>query len=476
MIMIKKPHRRSPRRTILWIVLFLALACSLPGQAAGLTIEDEARLGQQYLSLLQRYFEFVEDPYATAYINSLGQYLIRFLDTKHFQYRFYIVKSNDLNAFAVPGGHIFIFSGLIEAADEVDELASVVCHEIGHISGRHMANRLEQSKKLNLLSMAGLLAGILIGGDAGGALMAGTMGATQQAQLSYSRDDERQADQLGVKYMDSSGFDPAAQVTIMRKLSEASWGSVSKIPNYLLTHPGGPERMANIENMIAGREPAPGKPKAVKFKEQFPVFKTIVRATSMDPMDGERTFRRELDRQPDSPLAHFGLGMVLKERMEYEDAIHQFREALKGKAYTPIILAHLGEAYQLAGREDEAIATLEEALKLNRNNRTALFLLAQSYQGLEEYGKAIELYKKLSYMKPVRKEVYYNLGICYGRINRLARAHYNFGIYFLRTGQIEKSRFHLQKASALCKNDPSLRNRIRKAMEKTAPKPKAPTG
>ena len=121
-------------------------------------------------------------------------------------------------------------------------------------------------KKLNLLSMAGLLAGILIGGDAGGAIMAGTMGATQQAQLNYSRDDERQADQLGVKYMDTSGFDPSAQVTIMRKLSEASWGSASRIPSYLLTHPGGAERMATIENMISGQTRKPENPMAGAFR------------------------------------------------------------------------------------------------------------------------------------------------------------------------------------------------------------------
>ena len=462
------------RSLVLWAILCFALLYLFPRDAAGLTLEDEQILGRQYLGIIQQYFEFVEDPYVTAYINNLGQYLIKPLETKHFRYRFYVVKSNDLNAFAVPGGHIFIFSGLIEAADEVDELASVVCHEIGHISGRHMAHRLEQSKKMNLLSMAGLLAGILVGGDVGGALMAGTMGATQQAQLSYSRDDERQADQLGVKYMENSGFDPEAQITIMRKLSEASWGSVSKIPNYLLTHPGGPERMATIENMISGKKAPAGKAKAEKFKKMYPLFKTIVRATTMDPLYGEDTFRREVEKQPDSTLAHFGLGISLKRGMDYEDAIVQFQKALDGKVYLPIVLAHLGEAYQLAGRDDEAVAALEKALSMDRRNRTALFLLAHSYQSLEEYGKAIELYKKITYLGPARKEVYYNLGLCYGRVKKLARAHYNFGIYFMRARQTEKARFHLQKASALCQNDPSLKNRIRKAIEKLDPKPPPP--
>ncbi|NIR12428.1 MAG: M48 family metalloprotease, partial [Desulfobacterales bacterium] len=96
-------------------------------------------------------------------------------------------------------GHIFVFSGLINEMEEIDELAAVMCHEIAHVTARHLAHRIEQSKNLGWATLAGILAGILIGGSAGAAVMAGSQAATAQAQLHYSREDERQADQLGFK-------------------------------------------------------------------------------------------------------------------------------------------------------------------------------------------------------------------------------------------------------------------------------------
>ena len=93
---------------------------------------------------------------------------------------------------------------------EADELAAVLCHEMGHVAARHLSNRIEQNKKMAFATLAGLLAGALIGGKAAGAIMTGTMAANMQQQLNYSREDERQADQLGFKYMSLSGSIPGA--------------------------------------------------------------------------------------------------------------------------------------------------------------------------------------------------------------------------------------------------------------------------
>ena len=130
----------------------------------------------------------VDDDFAHRYINSLGQYLIRPLETKPFPFRFYNVKHKALNAFAGPGGHIYVFSGLVEAVDSLDELVAVLCHEIGHVSARHIASRFEQNKKIGMATMVGVLAGVVAGVAGGGAgagfgVAAGSMAAGQQAQL-----------------------------------------------------------------------------------------------------------------------------------------------------------------------------------------------------------------------------------------------------------------------------------------------------
>ena len=285
--------------------------------AYSLSIEDETKLGRQFVMSIQRYYEFVEDEFAVRYINELGQYLLRPVETQFFPFRFYILKDSTLNAFAAPGGHLFFFSGLIEMTQEVDELAAVVAHEIGHITARHLAHRIEQQKKVSWATLAGLLAAALVGGEAGAALMAGSLAAGQQASLAFSRENERQADQLEHKYMDAAGFDPAAMITTLKGLERGQWFASSRMPKYLLTHPTGPDRMANIEVMLAGYTPKPPNPETTRFKALFPYFRAIVRAKSMEPRDAERLFKLDLEKAPDSPVAHLGLGMVYRDQADF---------------------------------------------------------------------------------------------------------------------------------------------------------------
>lgn len=440
------------------IHLFLA-----EGRAFPLSVEEERILGQKFLASIRSSFDMVDDDFAHDYINDFGHYLIRPLATKHFPYRFYIINDQTLNAFAGPGGHIFIFSGLINLMDKPDELAAVICHEIGHVAARHLSERIEQNQKINLATMAGMLAGVLIGGNAGHALSTGTVAAGIQAQLHYSRNDERQADVLGFKYMAHTGFDPSGIITVLKKMHEGRWLSTNTIPPYLLTHPGGPERISSIQVMLSGYTPSSKGGPTDEFRKLFPFLKTILKAKYLESHEAERMFHRDLDRYPDSTLAHFGLGIVWKERSEYLKSIDHFQKALKGQPESVLILRNLGEAYQLKGEDEDAIEILERALKIDNQDRSTLFLMASSYQNLGEYPKATHLLEKLASMKPVKNGVFYNLGVSYGKQDRLALAHYNFGIYFKRLKKIQQAKFHFQKAEALSQNDPTLKRKIRKA-------------
>ena len=431
-----------------------------------LSVEDENVMAEKFLRDVRKYFSFEDDDFVNNYINELGRYLLKPLETKPFPFRFYIIRDNSLNAFAGPGGHIFIYSGLIEAVDELDELASVICHEIGHVSARHLARRIEQGKKIGYATMAGLLAGILIGGKAAGTIVSGSLAAGAQAQLHYSRDDERQADQLSFDYMIGAGFDPSGIIKVQQKLVKGQWYDLNRVPPYLLTHPGGAERMAHVDVLLADYSP-PEEIKAptIKFRTFFPFIKTILRARVMDPPQAEKLFNSDLEKDPESVSAHFGLGILCKERFEYAKAIKHFEKAIEGQPESMFILRHLGEVYQLKGDDRKAADILEGVLKTDERDKSALFLLAASYQNLEEYRKAILIYERLTSMKPVKKEVYYNLGVSYGRRDRLARAHYNFGLYFKMMNRIDKALFHFRKANGLSKNDSALRGRINEAMK-----------
>ena len=448
---------------VIFLFLFFSSSLLLSARVFAISIEEERKLGQKFLAQIREHFELIEDDFANQYITDLGHYLIRPLETKPFPFHFYIIKSKHQNAFAAPGGHIFVFSGLVEGMESLDELAAVICHEIGHVSARHLSQRIEQSQKIGLATMAGILAGALIGGELAQAVAAGSMAAGVQAQLHYSRQDERQADQLGFEYMKSAGINPLGMITTLKKLEKGRLWGTDRIPPYLLTHPTGPERMSNLDAMLSHFKPEPPKREVLRFRSDFQLFRTILRAKSLESKDAERLFQRDLEDDPSSLLPHLGLGIVYKERSEYELAIRHLRTALKAAPSSVVILRELGETYQLKGQNREAISILEEALELDAENRSTLFLLAISYENLERYGRAVELFEKLSYFRPVNKDVYYHLGISYGRLNKLSLAHYNFGLYFKRLRETEKAKFHFQKADQLSASDPVLRRKIHEA-------------
>jgi beta-barrel assembly-enhancing protease len=465
--------RKSPKkvkRVVFTLIVTLSILFRLHVEGYALSIEEEKIAGESFRDAVRKQLDMFDDDFCDAYINDLGQYITAFLETKPFPFHFYIVQKNDLNAFAGPGGHVFFFTGLIRVMDSADEMAAVMAHEIAHVSARHISERVEQSKMVSLAMLAGVIAGMLIGGKAAGALVTGSMAAGMQKQLSYSRDDERQADQLGFKYMDKAGFDPGGMVKVLKKLERATWIDANAIPPYLLTHPGGPERVAAMEIRLGEYESRSENTETAGFRHLFPYVKAVIIAKSGDVRNGERVFEAELERDPLSAPSHFGMGIVRKEQLHYAEAVAHLEKALSLEPRMPPILTALAEAYQMQGRYERAVEVLERALSVNDRDKTALLLLALSHRHLEDYRKSVVFLERLASMTPVKDEVYYHLGMSYGREGKLAQAHYNFGVYFKKTGIVEKARFHFQKAEELAGSDRLLRNRIETEREGLRPR------
>jgi len=429
-----------------------------------MSIDEESKLGKEFLTSVNKELVIVDDAFVKEYITDLGNYLGQYQETKPFSLNFYIIKDNQLNAFAGPAGHVFVYSGLINAMDQVDELASVISHEIGHVSVRHLSSQAEKSKMIGIGTMAGILAGALIGGQAADAIIMGSMAAGIQKQLSYSRDDEREADQLGFKKAYLAGFKPEGFISALAKLQQGQWGT-DETPAYLLTHPVDSERMSNLESLGHQYSSPTETAEAERFRGLYPFFRTIVKAQSSDPKDAERYFNLELEKAPDSSLAHLGLGIALEKKGEYSSAIEHYNKALEGLTEKAPILRYMGETYQMKGQVHDAINTFEKALEINNKDKGTLYLLAMSYQDAEEYAKAVEIYGKLTFMDPVKDDVFYNLGLSLGRQGNLGLAHYNFGLYFKRVGETDNAEFHFKKAGELAGNDQVLQDKIKKEME-----------
>lgn len=452
------------------IVAFSVGATALAdSHAALLSPEEETTLGQTFLASISSHYEFADYPYIVRYINDLGNHIGRQVEVPYFPLKFYVIRDNTINAFAAPAGHVFFFSGLIRMMDNVDELASVLAHELGHVSARHLAAKIERSQKIGLATMAGVLAGILIGGKAAGALMTGSMAAGIQAELGYSRDDERQADQLGLKYTCLSGFDPGGMVTVLQKIQRENRYGGQDIPPYLLTHPGAAERMGNIEGMSRGYTMMPESDETKKLRLDFPIFHTMVVALCDDKEEATREFKKILQADPESSMAHYGLALILQREGNIHEALTHFGAGLRENPYSIPILFSMGKAYQAIGEYENAVSILRKARELSPKDTEILYLLALSFQNLEQYGQASSIYEKLTFLPPVDDEVYYNLGLVYGRQGKLALAHYNLGIYFTKLRSKEKALFHFEKARELAQSDPALRERIDKALMSLKP-------
>jgi predicted Zn-dependent protease len=175
-----------------------------------ITIQEEREMSKEFMAVVRAQFPLIEDPVINDYVNRVGKRILAAIPPQPFDYQFHVLHEDVYNAFATPAGHIFFNSGLFAALDSEEELAGIIGHEIAHVVCRHISDRIESSKKIGMATLAGMVAGVLLGaGGAAAAASAVTMGsvaAGQTAALAYSRENEMQADQLGLEYLTLAGY------------------------------------------------------------------------------------------------------------------------------------------------------------------------------------------------------------------------------------------------------------------------------
>ncbi|MFW6237181.1 MAG: M48 family metallopeptidase, partial [Desulfosudaceae bacterium] len=204
--------KRPRSRILLTVILSVCLLTAGPGRC--LTTSEERKMGEKFLQHARRAYHFVEDPFIVHYFNEIGQRLASFFPEEPFDYQFYVIENPVYNAFAAPAGHVFVNSGLVSAMDSEEELAGILTHEIAHVYCRHLAEKIEKNKTISLATLAGMAAAVFLGSPA---LAVGTAASGQAASLAYSRQDERQADQLGVKYLCQAGYSARGLLTMLEK-------------------------------------------------------------------------------------------------------------------------------------------------------------------------------------------------------------------------------------------------------------------
>jgi len=215
------------------------------------SLEGEIRMGKEFAQQTEATIKLVQDPVVNEYVNRIGQNLVRNSDAK-VPFTIKVVDSDEVNAFALPGGYFYVNSGLILAADEEAELAGVMAHEIGHVAAHHIAREMTRGNWLNI----GSIPLIFMGGGIGYGLRSAASLALPLTFVSFSRTFEAEADYLGVQYMYKTGYDPQAFVTMFEKLQAKEKKKPGTIARAFSTHPQTPDRIEKSQEEIAKILPA----------------------------------------------------------------------------------------------------------------------------------------------------------------------------------------------------------------------------
>ena len=248
------------------------------GTTAGgtLSVNQELAMGDFYVRQLRASAPIINDPLLTQYINQLGQRLVSHAWSVKTPFHFFLIRNDEINAFAFFGGNVVLHSALFRYSDNESQLASVMAHEISHVTQRHLARAMEEQQRNAPLTWVGALGSVLLAmasPQAGMAALSGTLAGTQQGMISFTQQNEQEADRIGIQVLQRAGFDPEAMPDFLQKLADTS-RFASKPPEILLTHPLPDTRLADARNRANQM-----KPVVVQSSQDFYLAK--VRALSM---------------------------------------------------------------------------------------------------------------------------------------------------------------------------------------------------
>jgi predicted Zn-dependent protease len=220
-----------------------------PGKGVNFySLEHEIALGKSLAQEVERTSKLIDDPVVTEYVNRVGQNLVRNSDAR-VPFTIKVIDSDEVNAFALPGGFFYVNSGLILRAQEESELAGVMAHEISHVVARHGTKQATKGEMMQLATIPLILLGP--GGWAGYGIYQALQLAIPLSYLKFSRDAEREADFLGIQYMYKAGYDPNSYVTFFERIQADEKRRPGTIPKFFSTHPPTPERIADAQKEIA---------------------------------------------------------------------------------------------------------------------------------------------------------------------------------------------------------------------------------
>ncbi|MEN7344095.1 MAG: M48 family metalloprotease [Pseudomonadota bacterium] len=428
---------------------------------------EEARIGRAMMRMFHDQGRIVQDPELTEYINDLGHTLVGHASTGDQEFEFFIVNDSSINAFALPGGYIGVHTGLLQLTRDEAELASVLAHEIAHVTQRHIARTIHDNSRQSLFTMAAMLGAIAVGAatNAGGEVLEGALATSQavaaQNQINFTRGYEYEADRIGIATLANAGFDVDAMADFFARMGRKTNNSL--IPGaqfeYLRTHPVSSSRTAEAKSRAA-RYPDFARPNSTGYE----LMKARTHALFLDtPERATAFFARDPEPQEkDTSLraVRYGRALAAMRDNRPADAEALFEELIEKQH--KVIPYHIGLALAQAANDQvvSSLETFERAQELFPRNVPLTIRHAEVLLETNQAAKAHELLLDLLNNVPPTPEQVRLIARAAIDAEQTAEAHYYMAEYNIMTGNLVQAVILLRRGANLSQTTPIQRARF----------------
>ncbi|MBK1643808.1 peptidase M48 [Thiocapsa imhoffii] len=373
-----------------------------------MTRSAEARLGKVFMRQVRKALPVWDDPLASDYIETLGRSLVEADETAAGRFTFFLIDQPTVNAFAGPGGYIGVYGGLVLAANSESELAAVMAHEVAHVTQRHLMRAFEDQSRLGIPTMALMIAAAVLGAqvspDAGAAAVAGVQAAAIQRRINFTRENEREADRIGIQTLARAGHDPFAMAGFFDRLSKATRVYETNAPEFLRTHPVTAERIADSLGR-AERFGARQRPDSLGFLlTRAKLRERSYQRAEQSVAHFNETLRK--GRFRDEVAERYGYALALQRARRFRDAKNQSDQLLAGHPSQAEFIILDAELNVSLGERETALSHLRQSVSLFPSQWPLRVAYADALLAAGEPARAVSELRSVVRLRPGNAMLY----------------------------------------------------------------------
>ena len=432
--------------------------------SGSISLSGEYQLGRLWLSLFRSSVNEYDDPITKSYVRDFIYRLSETSEVRDRRYEFIVIEDASINAFAAPGGIIGINKGMFLKTESEGEFASVMAHELAHLSQRHYARSQNQSSPLaNALILLGSIAAAVASSNPQALFIGPAL--IQQLSINFTRSNEKEADRIGFRNLVNAGFDPSSQSKMFQKLQKKYRGLNDEAYSYLMSHPLPKERITDARI----RERGIPKNKVFRNSLEFYLIKSRAEVSESKNLESlKNQYRQNLSRSKDKNIitsSLYGLSLALKKQKKFIESFKIARELVDKNPFNLVLQTNILEIHLTSENSFEAVSLGENLLRINNGNYSISFYLAKAYLLNNEPIKAEKTLLKMSEDNPQDPSIWYILAEAQGLSGNILGLHRSRAEFFILTGRYDAAIFQLREALKLSQNFFEIRESIISKLE-----------